>query len=99
MQQAHRPPQGFVRLRGECGTHGGLGVMDTPGDNPHPMAENDQLPGKVEPPPTALASPMLRGISAQRSSLCSIPSLRVCSQPQIGAPREPPAPLSVPVWI
>lgn len=23
-QQAHHPPQGFVWLRGECGTHGGL---------------------------------------------------------------------------
>ena len=76
--------------------------MDTPGSNSRPMAENDQpaeLPSRVEPPPTALPSPMLPGISAQRSCLCSIPSLRVCSRPQTGLPQEPPAPLFVPLWI
>ena len=65
--------------------------MDTPGSNSRPMAENDQLPelpSRVEPPPPALPSPMLPRISAQRSCLCSIPSLRVCSQPQTGFPES-----------
>ena len=93
-------PRGFLRLWGSVvHTRGGGGRGRHSWEQPRPNGSQSSptrwSPGAPGPSPAPL--PVLPRISAQVSCSRWNPSLRVCSQPQAGLPREPPAPLPCPL--